>query len=277
MAEVAGVDPRELEELAIEVARLAGAQLALAALERDHLGEHARQKSSATDLVTEADIAAEGLVVEALLGARPGDAVLGEEGASRAGSSGITWVIDPLDGTTNFVYGYGSFAVSIAARTEEATLAGVVFDPVRNELFSAALGSGARKDGLALVRPAPSSLDHALVGTGFGYLAERRAAQAGLLPALLPAVRDIRRSGTAALDLCSVALGRLDAYYEAGLAPWDKAAGLLICREAGCETLELELDGVTGATTVAAPADLIGPFCGLLRDAARRALPASRA
>jgi myo-inositol-1(or 4)-monophosphatase len=253
------------------LARRAGTLL----LEAQHAGDAATRhaeaevKTSPTDLVTALDRASETLIVEAILAERPKDGVLGEEGGRRAGTSGLCWVIDPLDGTTNFVYGYGSFAVSIALTDAAGALVGVVHDPARQETFAAARGLGACRNGAPIpsVRE-PSPLAEALVGTGFAYKRPLRAAQAKLLGSLLPAVRDLRRGGSAALDLCSVACGRLDAYYEAGLEPWDRAAGLLIATEAGCVTRDIAGLVPERDTLVVAPAALFGPLLELLERAA---------
>jgi len=264
--------PSELLELARDVAVEAGDLL------RSRLGDvaggrlltgGASVKSSPTDLVTEIDRASEALIVASLLRARPDDGVQGEEGSSRAGSTGITWVIDPLDGTINYLYGIPAYAVSIAASVDGRAVAGVVNNPATGEMFAAAEGEGASLNGVGLrLETMTRPLGEALVGTGFSYDAERRAAQARLLPALLPAVRDIRRAGAAALDLCAVACGRLDAYYEAGLGPWDLAAGEVIAREAGATVTLLEGLIAGLATVVAAAPGLEKRFVALLERAA---------
>ncbi len=223
----------ELLELALEAARRAGTLL------RDgrpaDLGV-ASTKTSPIDVVTEMDIASEKLITGFLAEHRPDDGFLGEEGASVPGSSGVRWVIDPVDGTVNYLYGLPSWSVSIAAERDGETVVGVVAAPMRGETYQAVVGGGAFNNGERLHhRPAPP-LSQALVATGFGYLAERRAAQAEVLRTLIPQVRDIRRGGSAAIDLCDVACGRVDAYYERGLNPWDLAAGVLIAREAGALT-----------------------------------------
>ncbi|WGD36679.1 inositol monophosphatase family protein [Lysinibacter sp. HNR] len=214
----------------------------------------AASKSSEVDIVTEADRAAEELIVKRLQEVRPHDSILGEEGGKTVtGTSEITWVVDPIDGTVNYLYNISAFAVSIAATVEDnngpdgrTSIAGCVFDPVAGESFSAVRGGGAhlltvtkqrvqatdRAEQMLRVN-SPRSLSLSLVGTGFGYTPEKRRSQAETLLTLLPWVRDIRRAGSAALDLCSVAAGRLDAYYESGLQPWDYAAGLLIAQESG--------------------------------------------
>jgi len=197
-------------------------------------------KSSPTDMVSEADRAAEAAIVEMLIAERPDDALLSEEGAGGAGTSGRRWVVDPLDGTTNYLYRFPSWAVSVALEDDEGALAGVVHDPLTGETFRAERGGGAQLDGEPIHVNDLDRLDRALVGTGFGYDPDVRKGQAEVLLAAIPHVRDIRRAGAAALDLCSVAAGRLDGYYERGLNHWDWAAGALIVREAGGEVLPLE-------------------------------------
>ena len=219
-----------LSALAESLARAAGAVL-IAGLASSRAG--ATTKSSATDVVTSTDLAAEALIVARLKRERPDDAILAEEGTDHDGVSGMRWVIDPLDGTTNFFYGHPGFAVSIAVQDDRGGLVGVVFDPLSDELFTARRGGGAFCNGQALRCRDEHQLELALVATGFAYRVERRAHQGAVVAALLPQVRDIRRLGSAALDLCRVAAGRVDAYYEAGLAPWDLAAGALIAAEAG--------------------------------------------
>jgi myo-inositol-1(or 4)-monophosphatase len=245
------VDPTELRLLAEAVARDAGALL------RDQLDRvrlEVGTKSSATDMVTEMDRAAEERIVAGLLGARPDDGIVGEEGTDRPGTSGVRWVVDPLDGTTNYLYGLPGFGVSIAAEVDGAVVAGVVLDVVRDELFSATLGGGATRDGAPIAPSAVTALPVALVATGFAYDAERRGRQAAVLVEVLPRIRDIRRFGAAAVDLCSVACGRVDAYYEKGLAPWDLAAGGLIAAEAGAVVTDFwGGPPVAGAVVAAAP------------------------
>ncbi|WP_301125747.1 inositol monophosphatase family protein [Streptomyces cacaoi] len=231
-----GADPAlkaELLALAQEAAGRAGALL------RDgrpaDLGV-AATKTSPIDVVTEMDLASEKLITHYLTEHRPDDGFLGEEGATSAGTSGVRWVIDPLDGTVNYLYGRPDWSVSLAAEYHGERVVGVVAAPVRAETCHAVLGEGAWRDGQRLsCRPSPP-LDQALIGTGFGYIAERRVAQAAVARELVPRVRDIRRGGSAAIDLCDVAAGRLDGFYERGLNPWDLAAGDLIAREAGART-----------------------------------------
>ncbi|GGV46647.1 fructose-1,6-bisphosphatase [Streptomyces longisporoflavus] len=253
----------ELLGVALEAAHRAGAFL------RDGRPEDlgvAATKTSAVDVVTEMDIASEKLITAFLAEHRPDDGVLGEEGASSAGSSGVSWVIDPIDGTVNYLYGRPDWSVSIAARKDGETLVGVVDAPMRGETYRAVLGEGAFvNDKAAHVRPAPP-FGQALVGTGFGYVAERRIRQAEVAGRLIPLVRDIRRGGSAAIDLCDVALGRLDAYYERGLNPWDFAAGDLVAREAGALTGGRPGQALSGELAVAAPPGLFEDLQGRLED-----------
>jgi len=231
-------DSAELLELATDLARRAGA---LALSMREGI-EQESTKSSLTDVVTAADRASEALLVDGIRTARPGDGILGEEGASHDGVTGVRWVVDPIDGTVNYLYDIAQWAVSIGVEVDGVVQVGVVFNPAADELFTAVRGGGAFLDGRALRCSSVSQLSQALVATGFGYDARRRAAQALAMPELLPVCRDIRRMGAGALDLCAVAAGRLDAYYEQGLWPWDLAAGGLIATEAGAR-----VEGLRGA------------------------------
>lgn len=196
----------------------------------------ASTKSSTTDVVTEFDRASERLIVEGLTTARPDDALMGEEGATATGTSGIQWLIDPIDGTTNFLYDLPGYAVSIAALADGQALIGAVYVPASGELFTAASGRGAFLDGSPIHCSATTTLDQALVATGFSYQVERRRAQGERFASMIPKIRDIRRLGAASTDLCNLAAGRVDIYFEQWLAPWDWAAGELIAREAGCRT-----------------------------------------
>jgi myo-inositol-1(or 4)-monophosphatase len=209
-----------------------------------------RTKSSPTDPVTLADTETEQLVRDRLAQLRPGDSVLGEEGGATPGDAAVRWVVDPIDGTVNFLYGIPAYAVSIAAQVDGVSVAGAVADVVGERLYSAASGGGAhvRADGRRrpLACNPVGDLSMALLGTGFGYAPGRRAAQAALLARILPEVRDVRRIGSAALDLCLVAAGRLDVYYEHGLQEWDWAAGALIAAEAGAVVVLPEPDGSGG-------------------------------
>jgi myo-inositol-1(or 4)-monophosphatase len=190
-------------------------------------------------MVSDADRAAEEAISSILRAARPDDGLLGEEGLSASGSSGRRWVVDPLDGTTNYLYRYPAWAVSVAVEDGEGALAGVVFDPLGDELFSASRGGGAFVNGSAIRVRDVDDLGRALIATGFGYDPEVRRGQAEVLLRVLPRVRDVRRAGAAALDLCHVAAGRLDGYYERGINHWDWAAGRLIVEEAGGRVVPL--------------------------------------
>ena len=197
------------------------------------------QKSSRTDIASDADRDAEALIKELLATERPDDGLLAEEGSHADGASGRRWVVDPLDGTTNYLYRFPAWVVSIALEDGAGGLVGVVHDPLRGETFTATRDGGAFLDGAPIAVSGAEQLDTALIGTGFGYAAERRAEQAVVVSRLLPHVRDIRRAGAAALDLCMVACGRLDGYYERGLNAWDWSAGSLIASEAGAAVLPL--------------------------------------
>jgi myo-inositol-1(or 4)-monophosphatase len=226
----------ELLDIALTIARRAAA---LAKQRREEGVEVAASKSSLSDIVTQADREVENLIRDAVAAARPDDGFYGEESEGTESSSGLTWVVDPIDGTVNYFYGIPSYAVSIAVvegdpdpRTWNA-LAGVVVNPAIGETFTATAGGGSALNGTPLHVKQDTDLALALVGTGFSYSAKRREQQAAIVAELIGQVRDIRRIGAASLDLCSVAAGRLDAYYERGLNPWDHAAGALIAREAG--------------------------------------------
>lgn len=236
-------------------------------------------KSTATDMVTEFDRASEELIVARITAARPDDAIVGEEGSSRPGSSGVSWSIDPIDGTTNFLYDLPGWAVSIAAADASGPLVGAVFVPALDELFGAARGAGAFVESGGERRPLACSpladLATALVATGFGYRPERRARQAARVAALIPHVRDIRRLGAASVDLCFVAAGRLDAYSEEGLGPWDLAAGELIAREAGCRSGDFLGGDVRPDEVLVAPPALFDDLAELIRRSAPDSTPDS--
>jgi myo-inositol-1(or 4)-monophosphatase len=226
-------------------------------------------KISGTDMVSDVDRGAEQAIDTVLRRRRPDDGLLGEEGANRTGSTGVRWVVDPLDGTTNFLFGIPQYCVSVAAEIDDRPVVGVVLDPSRQELWTAIAGQGSYLNGQRChVAAGRSSLDRALCATGFGYRAERRRWQAGVAATVIPAVRDIRRLGSAALDLCWTGGGRYDAYFEWGLNPWDLSAGSLVASEAGArvETLGHRL-------IVAAPPDLFDPLCALLETAGAFAAP----
>ncbi|MQY12917.1 Inositol-1-monophosphatase [Streptomyces sp. RB5] len=259
----------ELLELALRAARTAGELLRDG--RPDDLGV-AATKSSSVDVVTEMDLAAEKLITGLIARERPGDGILGEEGTSVEGSSGVRWVVDPLDGTVNYLYGRPDWSVSVAVEARGEVpgtwerIAGVVAAPMRRETYHAVLGGGAFADGVPLrCRPAPP-LAQALIGTGFGYLRDRRATQAEVVRVLLPRVRDIRRGGSAAIDLCDVAAGRLDGYFERGLNPWDLAAGDLIAREAGALTGARPGEPLSGELAVAASPGVFEPLQRLLDE-----------
>lgn len=253
----------ELLAVALEAARRAGELL------RDgrpaDLGV-AATKSSPIDVVTEMDIAAEKLITSFIGERRPDDGLLGEEGASAPGTTGVRWVIDPLDGTVNYLYGLPGWAVSIAAQVDEETVVGVVEAPMRRESYRAVLGRGAWVgDVRARPRPAPP-FEQALVATGFGYDTKVRTGQAEVARRLIPRVRDIRRAGSAAIDLCDVGCGRLDAYFERGLNIWDYAAGDLFAREAGALTGGRPGQPPSPELTVAATVGVFEPLQTLLEE-----------
>ncbi|MCF3181194.1 inositol monophosphatase [Streptomyces polychromogenes] len=254
----------ELLDVGLEAARRAGellrdgrpADLAVAAT-----------KSSPIDVVTEMDLAAEKLITGILAERRPGDGLLGEEGADVVGTSGVRWVVDPLDGTVNYLYGLPAWGVSIAAEYRGETVVGVVAAPMRGETYHAVLGGGAWSGSARLSCRAAAPLDQALVATGFGYLKSRREHQADVARRIIPVVRDVRRGGSAALDLCDVAAGRLDGYYERGLNPWDFAAGELIAREAGALTGGRPGEPLSGELAVAASPAVFASLQPLLEEA----------
>jgi len=286
-----GPDLAGLRDLAVSVAREAGELLA----SRAGRVEVAATKSSPTDVVTEMDRRSEELIRSRILAVRPADAILGEEGGQIGSTDGapVRWVIDPLDGTVNYLYGLHDWAVSIAAEVVGAAdgeagraaggeagraaggevgrkiVAGAVYVPVRGEMFSAFAGGGAWLEA-AGAEPLPLRatpvvpLDRALVGTGFGYLAARRKVQGEVVAALLPLVRDIRRAGVASVDLCAVAAGRLDGFYERGLNYWDWAAGALVATEAGAIVGGLNGAPVSSSMAVAAGPGLFGPLAAAL-------------
>jgi myo-inositol-1(or 4)-monophosphatase len=250
-----------LLSIAESIAREAGATL------RDSFGRgglRVSAKSTPTDPVSEADQAAEQLIRERLAVARPDDGILGEEEGDAAGTSGIRWVVDPLDGTVNFLFGIPQWAVSIACEDAYGTIAGVVYDPMRDELWSAERDGPARCDGVVVRGSEKADLGQALVGTGFGYESEVRAIQGAAVARLLPHVRDIRRLGSAALDLAWVAAGRYDVYFERGLQAWDLAAGELLCRRAGLEVITLEPEPPLPSGILVAPPALVEPVLALL-------------
>lgn len=246
--------PEGMLALACELAQAAGELL----LERfDDGGEQALgSKSSPTDLVSEADLASERLIRERLGAARPEDGFLGEEGGEEDGSSGLTWIVDPLDGTVNFLFGIPQWCVSIAVQDGHSqTLAGVIFDPCRDELWAASREGAATINGSPITGSKCTELSRAMVATGFYYDAAVRAEQALVMERLLPSVRDIRRLGSAALDLAWTAVGRYDAYFERGVKAWDITAGMLICERAGLDLRDLSArERLPSGVLAAAPA-----------------------
>ncbi|MFI7698967.1 inositol monophosphatase family protein [Nonomuraea sp. NPDC049480] len=216
--------------LAEDIAREAGDMLLA---KRPTMSEEIATKSSPTDVVTALDTASEELIRERILAARPDDRILGEEGGEEPGESDVRWIVDPIDGTVNFLYGLPEWAVSIAVEVGGRVVAGVVNVPPRGEVYTAALGEGAWLGGQRLRCNTGVPLAQALVATGFGYAVARRAVQGEVVAAVLPRVRDIRRGGSCAIDICSLAAGRLDAYYERGINPWDYAAAGLVATESG--------------------------------------------
>jgi myo-inositol-1(or 4)-monophosphatase len=252
----------ELLGVAHEAARAAAAELVP---RFGHAQAGIETKSGPTDLVSAADLAAESAIRRVLASRRPDDAILGEEGGA-TGDGERRWVIDPLDGTTNFLFGVPQFAVSVACEDSDGMLVGVVLDPIRDECFAATRSTGPTLNGSGITASGRDDLATALVATGFAYDASVRARQAVALERVLPRVRDIRRAGAAALDLAWCACGRYDAYYERGVKPWDHAAGGLIASRAGLSLLELEAgeDGPEGL--VAAPAVLLDELVDLILD-----------
>jgi myo-inositol-1(or 4)-monophosphatase len=277
-------EPQQLLELAVAAARMAGGLLAERA--RHGAEREVASKSTPTDLVSEADVASQRAIRELLRERRPDDGFVGEEeGRSEQGSSGLSWVVDPLDGTVNFLFGIPQWSVSVAVRDDAGTLAGAVYDPNRNELFSA------RRDGDAFLEsprgilelshpagrepaherhtgenagPGGEDLASAMVATGLAYDAHVRRAQAAVLERLVPRVRDIRRFGSAALDLTWTAAGRYDAYYERSVKQWDIAAGALICERAGLNVRELPVHENLPWGILVAPPALVEPLFELV-------------
>jgi myo-inositol-1(or 4)-monophosphatase len=234
----------ELLELAKRVGREAGELL-----QKRPAAFEVTSKSTAIDVVTQMDSQSENHIVSEILKARPNDGIIGEEGSERISESGITWVIDPLDGTVNYLYGLPGWNVSIAAKDSQGVVVGVVVAPTINSIWFASRGGGAFLNDRAIVCNEGVELNRALVATGFAYDVDARPAQLAQLSELLTRIRDIRRNGAAAVDLCHVAMGALDGYFEKGLQEWDLAAGSLIAAEAGAKVTTVE-----GTTIAAAPA-----------------------
>ena len=224
-------------------------------------------KSSPTDVVSQVDHRAEQLIVDRLRALRPDDALLAEEGSLLDGSSGVRWVVDPLDGTTNYVYGYPAFGVSIAVQVGGRTRVGVVYDSSAGHLFRAIDGGGAWRDDEPIHVREHDDLATALVATGFSYDAAQRVRQGQSATHVLGRVGDLRRAGSAALDLCRVASGQVDAYWELDLSPWDYEAGVLIAAEAGADVVVGQAAHGRGPAVAAACPALMPAFLGLLREA----------
>ncbi len=256
------VDLAALETLAVRAAAAA------ARVHHDGLShvQSAEAKSSPTDMVTEVDREAERVIIDAIVGARPDDAILGEEGTDRAGTSGVRWIIDPLDGTTNYLYRFPAYAVSIGIEVDGRHAFGVVHDSSRDHVYVGGIGRPATCDGRPIAVRAAVAPGLALVATGFQYQPALRTRQADALRHVLPRVRDIRRAGSAALDLCALAAGQIDAYYELGLGAWDLAAGVAIAVAAGARVVSLPVPDTTPLLVAAAPG-LLEPLLALLTDA----------
>ena len=223
-------DDATMLELAVGLARRAGA--AIVEMRTDAV-ESFETKSSPTDPVTAADSAAEEIIGSGIKEMRPGDGIVGEEGTTHQADSSVQWFVDPIDGTVNYLYDLPAYSVSIAAARDGRTVVGVVYNPVTDELFTAMAGRGAYLNGRPLRVNNRPEFSKVVLGTGFNYHSDTRLRQARLLTTILPQIADIRRMGSAALDLCSVAAGRIDGYYEEGLNIWDYAAGKLVVEEAG--------------------------------------------
>lgn len=254
----------ELSEL-LDIAKRA-ASLAAAVHRRANEagGLNVETKSAACDLVTEIDRAAERELVKAIRAARPDDAITGEEGTNVSGSSGVRWILDPLDGTTNFVHRYPAHSVAVGAEIDGRRAVGVVHDTFGDRVYAGVVGGGATLDGKPIGVRGEGDLRQALVGTGFFPDAEVRRLQADLLRRVLPRVRDIRRSGCPSLDICGVASGTLDAFYECGLGQWDIAAAAAIAEAAGARVLLLDSGALPHPLLVVANAKLMPALVALL-------------
>jgi myo-inositol-1(or 4)-monophosphatase len=250
----------ELLAVAIEAADAAATEL------RPRFGHRqagVRSKSSPTDLVSDADVSAESAIRSVLARRRPGDAILGEEGGA-TGDGDLRWVVDPLDGTINFLYGIPAFAVSVACEDAAGAVVGIVLDPLREECFAATRTGPATLNGQPIEASDSDDLGQAMVATGFGYDSRVRARQAEVVTRVLPRVRDIRRVGAAAVDLSWCACGRFDAYYERGVHQWDVSAGRLIAARAGLEVRELDAQGEDAWGIIVAPGGLMEELYGLV-------------
>jgi myo-inositol-1(or 4)-monophosphatase len=231
------------------------------------------EKGSPFNLVTEVDRAAERLITEGIVAARPGDEILGEEGAARRGTSGVRWIVDPLDGTANYVYGYPAHAVSIGVEVAGEPAVGVVFDTGRDILYAAARGGPATANGESIRATTKDDVGTAMVATGFSFDPALRVAQAEVVAELMGAIRDIRRSGAASIDLCALATGTVDAYYEGALAPWDVAGGIVIAQAAGARVLRGVGRGLPGVGVIGANPELLDRLASVLREAGFELIP----
>ena len=256
----------ELLDVAVEAVRMAGGLL----LERALAGRELEvsSKSTPTDLVSEADLESERAIKALLAQRRPDDGFVGEEGGSEQGCSGLDWVVDPLDGTVNFLFGIPQWCVSVAVKDGDGIVAGAVYDPNRDELFTASRDGRATLSGpggvVELTGSQREDLATAMIATGLAYDAKVRAAQAGVLARAVPRVRDIRRFGSAALDLAWTSAGRFDAYFERTVKQWDIAAGALICQRAGLQVLELPVQEDLPWGILVAPPALAEPLLELV-------------
>ena len=253
--------PSELADLALRTA-VAAADMVR---ERRSAGFGIATKSTATDMVTDVDKASDVLIRGLLLDSRPDDGLVTEEDADQPGTTGVVWVVDPIDGTTNFVYGHPPYAVSIGACVGGRPIAGAIVEISADDRYVGSIGGGSYRNGSRLRLNEPPELSRALISTGFGYDPDRRRDQAALLGRIIDQVRDVRRLGAAAFDLCSIAAGRIDGYYEHGLNDWDLAAGQIIAAEAGA-VVEHLTGGVPAppGCIIAAHPDLVGPLRDLL-------------
>ena len=242
-----------LKDLAVEIAKSAGALLMQRPEQLD-----ISTKSSDIDIVTQMDRASERFIVDAILKARPDDGIIGEEGADRPSKSGYTWVIDPIDGTVNYLYNMAGWSVSIAVKDQNGTVVGVVYSPTVDSLYTAIRGGGAFLNGSKISCNDPIELNRALIATGFAYRSELRKEQVVQFNELILKIRDYRRNGSAAIDICHVASGQVDGYYEMGLLEWDRAAAELIASEAGAKI------SVHGELTIAAGPYLYGKLTEVL-------------
>lgn len=243
----------DLLDLAVQIAKDAGALLVN---RPEQLS--IETKSSDIDIVTQMDKASEKLILEAILAARPDDGIIGEEGADRPSKSGYTWVIDPIDGTVNYLYNMAGWSVSIAIKDQEGAVVGVVYSPTLNSMFTAIRGGGSFLNGKQIKCNDPIELNRALIATGFAYGQVLRQEQIKQFNDLILKIRDYRRNGSAAIDICNVAAGIVDGYYEMGLKEWDRAAAELIAKEAGAKV------SVHGELTIAAGPYLYGKLSGHL-------------